>query len=147
MVIRALALCLVATLSGCGDDEDASYSDTVVFPTKTDTWSSALAGVLEVGGVIEGTRTASGSTRVVRVKLRFGGTGLNCAPKLGVSADFGGRVETRELAPVQGAQEDTATLTFGSNVTGAAKLRVTLTESDCGPIGISLTESTVTFTS
>jgi len=146
MNLRALALIVATVVAGCGD-EDENYSETVAFPTKADTWTSMLAGVLEVGGTAEGARTAGGTTRSVRMKLRFGGGGLNCEVKLAMSATVGGRTANYEIVLPQGALEHSATLSMGDKTEGAARLKLMLLESPCGPVGIDLDQSTATFSS
>lgn len=142
--MRAVVLGLVAlVVVGCGDE--APYSETVAFPSAGDTWSGGLAGVIEVGGFVEGTRGANDDTRELQIKLRFGGSGLNCAPKLSVRADADGHAVTAAIEPPQGALEARTSVRFPESVTGRVTLRTTLVESDCGPIGVSVTESTVTF--
>jgi hypothetical protein len=148
MHVRAAVLFLaVASLVGCGDDDADNYNETVSFPVKTDTWSGGFPGVLEVSGTIDGTRKSSGNTRTVNYHLRFGGTGLNCVPKITLSADIDGTSGSIDINPPQGALDHNATITLAKSASGTAKLRIQLVESDCGPIGISLDQSTVTFKS
>lgn len=146
MNLRGLALIAATVLIGCSD-EDENYNETVAFPTKADIWTSMLAGVLEVGGTAEGARNAGGKTRTVRMKVRFGGGGLNCEVKLAMSATIDGRTANYEIVLPEGALEHSATLNMGDKTEGAARLKLMLVESPCGPVGIDLDQSTVTFAS